>query len=241
MERYKALIIKDLRHAWKDPVLMAAMLGPLALLFVSRFGFPVAIDWLDINYSFHLEPYRGFAGSLLVVTIPMLTGMLTGLLMLDERDENMIAYYAVTPLMRQGYLLYRVTFPFMLCTVLSLVYLSFSTLSDIHWDKLGVLLLLALEAPLFSLFLAAFSANKVEGLALSKIGGLFIAGPVVANFVPGAWQVLGAWLPTYWPAKIPYLITQNEPILAIVFFLVGLLLHAAYLYFMVSVFNNRQS
>ncbi|OIB02072.1 hypothetical protein AK95_03980 [Paenibacillus sp. LC231] len=241
MERYKALIIMDLRHAWKDPVLMAAMFGPLLLLFLSRFGFPVAVNWLDVNYSFHLEPYSGFAASLLIVTIPMLTGMLTGLLILDERDENVIAYYAVTPLMRKGYLLYRVTLPFLLCTVLSILYLSFSTLSDIHWAQLGVLLLLASEAPIFSLFLAAFSANKVEGLALSKIGGLFIAGPVVANFVPGAWQVLGAWLPTYWPAKVPYLITQNEPMLAIVFFSVGLLLHAAYLFFMVSVFNNRQS
>ena len=28
MERYRALIIMDLRHAWKDPVLMAPMFGP---------------------------------------------------------------------------------------------------------------------------------------------------------------------------------------------------------------------
>ena len=110
MERYRALIIMDLRHAWKDPVLMA--LCSSLLLFLSRFGFPVAVNWLDVNYSFHLEPYSGFAASLLIVTIPMLTGMLTGLLILDERDENVIAYYAVTPLMRKGYLLYRVTLPF---------------------------------------------------------------------------------------------------------------------------------
>lgn len=241
MEKYKFLIMKDLRHAWKDPVLMAALIGPLAILFLSRFCFPVAVDWLEVNHSFHLELYRGFAASLLVVTIPMLTGMLTGLLMLDERDENMIAYYAVTPLTSKGYLFYRLALPFLLCTVLSFVYLFFSNLSEVRSYNVFVLLLLALEAPMFSLFLAAFSTNKVEGLALSKLGGLFIAGPVVAHFVPGAWQVVGAWLPTYWPSKIPYLFMHNEPFLASVFFAGGLLLHSVFLYLMVTVFINRRS
>ncbi|AYB44565.1 hypothetical protein [Paenibacillus lautus] len=241
MYKYKFLMINDLRHSWKDPVLTAALMGPLVLLMLSRFGYPVADNWFDVNHSFQLDPYRGFAASLLVVTIPMLTGMLTGLLMLDERDENMIAYYAVTPLTSKGYLLYRLAFPILLCTVLSIAYLTLSNLSEVGVDSLFVILLLALEAPLFSLFLAAFSANKVEGLALSKIGGLFIAGPVVATFVPGVWQVLGAWLPTYWPAKVPLLMANNEPFLALVFSWVGLFLHIVYLYFMVAVFNNRKS
>lgn len=241
MYKYKFLMLKDLRLAWKDPVLMAVLIGPLMLLLLSRWGYPVADNWLDVNYSFQLEPYRGFTASLLVTTIPMLTGMLTGLLMLDERDENMIAYYAVTPLTNKGYLLYRLTLPFLLCTVLSIAYLTLSNLSEDGVVSLFVILLLALEAPLFSLILAAFSANKVEGLALSKIGGLFIAGPVVATFVPGAWQVLGVWLPTYWPAKVPLLMTNHEPFLALVFLLVGLLLHFIYLYLMVTVFVNRKS
>ncbi|MFB4324566.1 MULTISPECIES: hypothetical protein [Paenibacillus] len=241
MYKYKFLMLKDLRLAWKDPVLMAVLIGPLMLLLLSRWGYPVADNWLDVNYSFQLEPYRGFTASLLVTTIPMLTGMLTGLLMLDERDENMIAYYAVTPLSNKGYLLYRLALPFLLCTVLSIAYLSLSNLSEIGVDSLFVILLLALEAPLFSLILVAFSANKVEGLAFSKIGGLFIAGPVVATFVPGGWQVLGGWLPTYWPAKTPLLMTNNEPFLVLVFLLVGLLLHFIYLYLMATVFVNRKS
>lgn len=241
MYKYKFLMLKDLRLAWKDPVLMAVLIGPLMLLLLSRWGYPVADNWLDVNYSFQLEPYRGFTATLLVTTIPMLTGMLTGLLMLDERDENMIAYYAVTPLTNKGYLLYRLALPFLLCTVLSIAYLTLSNLSEDGVVSLFVILLLALEAPLFSLILAAFSANKVEGLALSKIGGLFIAGPVVVTFVPGAWQVLGVWLPTYWPAKVLLLMTNHEPFLALIFLLVGLLLHFIYLYLMATVFVNRKS
>lgn len=240
---YKTLLIKDLRHAWQDPVLMAALLGPLVLLLLSRYGFLPAAHWMEENYAFQLEQYRGFAALFLVITIPMLTGMLTGLLMLDERDENMIAYYAVTPLMRKGYLLYRMLLPVVLCVALSALYMSFSALQTIDWDALtlSTLLLLALESPLLALFLATFSANKVEGLALSKLGGLLVAGPVVAYFVPGYWQVLGAWLPSYWPAKVLQLTQENAPSLAFVFLLSGLLLHVIYLYFMFSVFKNKAS
>ncbi|ANY71349.1 hypothetical protein BBD41_01425 [Paenibacillus ihbetae] len=240
MAKYKALMTKDLQHALKDPVLMADMIGPLVLIFLSRFGFPIAVHWLDMNYSFNLEQYRGFVASLLAVTIPMLTGMLTGLLMLDERDENMIAYYAVTPLMHKGYLLYRLALPTLLCIVLSAIYLQWSTMTEFRWETLYALLLLALESPMFSLFLAAFSSNKVEGLALSKIGGLFIIGPVVVHFVPGAWQALGALFPSYWPAKVLDLTMHNEPLPVFVYFLMGLVLHLACLYFMVTVFKNKQ-
>jgi len=103
MKKYHTLFISDIRHAGLDPVLMVGIFAPLALLVVSRFGFPMAADWLTNGYAFDLYKYSSFAAIFLVVTFPMLTGMMTGLLMLDERDENVISYYAVTPLMRRGY------------------------------------------------------------------------------------------------------------------------------------------
>lgn len=109
-------------------------------------------------------------------------------------------------------------------------YFFFSIKTGINQKEKG------LQVPLHPLLIAVF---LIHFSVLEK--RRVIAEPVVVNFVPGAWQMLGAWLPTYLPAKVPYLITQNEPMLAIVFFSVELLLQAAYLYFMVSVFNNKQS
>ncbi|MDQ0196611.1 hypothetical protein [Paenibacillus wynnii] len=239
MRKYRALLINDIRHAGLDPVLMAGILGPLALLFLSRFGFSIAEHWLEDRYAFHLGEYRGFAASFLITVIPMLIGMMTGLLMLDERDEEVIAYYAVTPLMRKGYMVYRLFLPSILCTVLSSLYLLFSGIAEISLESLYVLLLLALEAPCFALFLSAFAANKVEGLALSKLGGLFIAGPVVAYFVPGGWQLLGAWIPSYWPAKTFLEGMGDRHLAAFSHFALGLLIHVFLLMIMVKVFIKR--
>lgn len=201
MNKYRSLLIHDIRHAGLDPVLMAGFFAPMALLVVSRYLFPIVAVWLMSRYSLDIYKYSSFTAIFLASTIPMLTGMMTGLLMLDERDENVISYYAVTPLMRRGYMLYRLILPSVLCILLSSSYLIFSGLSEIHLGMIFILLLLAIEASCFALFLAAFAANKVEGLALAKIGGLLIAGPAAAYFVPGAWQLLGAWIPTYWPAE----------------------------------------
>ncbi|NGM85236.1 ABC transporter permease [Paenibacillus sp. 7124] len=239
MNKYRSLLIHDIRHAGLDPVLMAGFFAPLALLVVSRYIFPIVAVWLMSSFSFDIYKYSSFAAIFLASTIPMLTGMMTGLLMLDERDENVISYYAVTPLMRRGYMLYRLILPSLLCVLLSSIYLLFSGRSEIHFGMIFVIVLLAIEAPCFTLFLAAFAANKVEGLALAKIGGLLIAGPAAAYFVPGAWQLLGAWIPTYWPAEAFYAIEEGNPLIAIADFGVGLIFHLALLYVMVKIFIKR--
>lgn len=239
MNKYRALLTNDIRHAGLDPVLMVGIFAPLALLVVSRFGFPIIGDWLMNGYAFDLNEYSSFAAIFLVATFPILTGMMTGLLMLDERDENVISYYAVTPLMRRGYMAYRLVLPSVLCTLLSSLYFVFSGLSNFQLEHIYILLLLAFEAPCFALFLAAFAGNKVEGLALSKIGGLFIAGPIIAYFVPSPWQLMGAWIPTYWPARVFFDIQADRTLNALEDLLVGLIIHLGLLRVMFNIFIER--
>lgn len=239
MKKYRMLFISDIRHTGLDPVLMVGIFAPLALLVVSRFGFPMIADWLTNGYAFDLYKYSSFAAIFLVMTFPMLTGMMTGLLMLDERDENVISYYAVTPLMRRGYMVYRLVLPSLLCTFLSSLFFIVSGLSSFQLEHIYILILLAFEAPCFALFLASFAANKVEGLALSKIGGLFIAGPIVAYFVPSPWQFIGAWISTYWPAKLFFVIEASSGFIVLAYFMVGLLFHLSLLSIMIRIFIKR--
>lgn len=239
MNIYRALLLKDLRHAARDPVLLALVIGPLALLLLARFGFPVAANWLSAHMSFSLHEYRHFTAALFATTIPMLAGMMTGLMMLDERDEHVVAYYAVTPLRRGGYLRYRLLLPSLLSFILLALFLWLSDLAGWRIDSVLALLLLALEAPGFALFLAACSANKVEGLALSKLGGLFIAGPLVAEFAPGGWQLLAAPLPTYWPARLLLADDGVATLHAYWPFIIGLTLHIALLVWLRRTFLIR--
>lgn len=239
MKKYHTLFISDIRQAGKDPVLMVGIVAPLTLLLISRIGFPVVANWLMKHYAFDLHAYSSFAAIFLGVTFPILTGMMTGLFILDERDENIISYYAVTPLMRRGYMVYRLALPSVLCAFLSSLYFIASGLSNFQLEHIYILLLLAIEAPVFALFLASFASNKVEGLALSKIGGLFIAGPIVAYFIPSPWQSIGAWIPTYWPAKLFFTIEEAQSFNVLICFIVGLIFHLSLLSIMIRIFIKR--
>ncbi|MCM3631865.1 ABC transporter permease [Paenibacillus camelliae] len=240
MKKYLVLLMNDFRHAGTDPVLIVGFLGPLILIILTRFGFPMTAHWLETSYSFDLNPYRDFTSALFIVTIPMLLGMMTGLLMLDERDENIISYFAVTPLMRKGYLVYRLILPIVISAIWSVMFLLYSGLIEFHIEYLLMLVLLVIEAPCFAMLVAAFSANKVEGLALYKIGAIvFIAGPIVIFFVPDVWQWVAVWIPTFWPTKIFLEGSKGETFAAIYNFIIGFMVHIALLLMIIRLFIRR--
>jgi fluoroquinolone transport system permease protein len=222
---YRALLRSDIRHLAKDPMLMACLFGPLAIIAFARYAFWPLAEWVKEQYAFDLTAYTGFVAFVLLTTIPLLTGVMTGLLMLDERDENLIAYFGVTPLTRRGYYRYRLLFPSLLALLSSGLYLLASGMTEIRVESMYTLLLLALEAPCIALFLVAAADNKVEGLALSKLCGLLFVGPVVAAFVPEPWQMAGMIVPTYWPAKSYMLGESREPVWSALSFAAGLVYH----------------
>lgn len=198
---YRSLVRNDIRQIAKDPMLLSSLLGSLGVFAFARYAFPPLATWIEERYAFALSAHAGFAGFFLLTAIPLLSGVMAGLLMLDERDENLIVYFGVTPLTRRGYYRYRLFLPSLLTFAATGLFLLASDLVRLRAESGYALLLFALEAPCIALFLAANAANKVEGLALSKISGLLFAGPVIAFFVPEPWQLAGGIVPTYWPVK----------------------------------------
>jgi len=239
LQKIQAFMRNDARQIGIDPMLMASLFGPIAIILVARFIFPPLSDWIEAQYGFLLRGYSDFTAAFLMLTIPLLPGTMAGLLMLDERDENMIAYFAITPFTRKGYFFYRLFLPSVLAVALSSLFILLSGIAVIQLESLYTVLLLTLEAPCLALFLATFAANKVEGLALSKISGLLFAGPIIAAFTPLPWQYLGAWIPSYWPAKIYLLGIKGEPIAAIGAFGIGLAYHLILLKVMFHSFLKR--
>lgn len=199
--KYRALLSNDLRQLINDPMLMASILGPLSLLFISRYGLPPIASWTERVIHFPLSEYSSFIAIFLLNTIPILIGSLAGLLMLDERDENMISYFGVTPLSRAGYLRYRLLLPSLLSAIMVGLYVLLSGIVEVGVGAGFSIILLMLEAPLIALFLAAYASNKVEGLALSKAASLLFIGPALAYWVPEPWKHVGVMIPAYWPAQ----------------------------------------
>ncbi|CAM4513532.1 fluoroquinolone transport system permease protein [Paenibacillus endophyticus] len=239
MMKLLALTKNDARQIWKDPLLMASLLGPLVLIVFARFIIPPLSGWVEQHYGFPVIDYFDFIAVILLLTIPLLSGTMAGLLMLDERDENMIAYYAITPLTRKGYFIYRLYGPVLLSIGLSSLFFLWSGITEVQIEGLYFVILLTIEALCMALFLAAFAANKVEGLALSKISGLLFAGPIIAAFAPFPWSYVGAWIPTYWPAKSYLLAVSEKPFLSFGSFIIGLVLHLILLNGMLRSFLKR--
>ncbi|CAM4407961.1 hypothetical protein [Paenibacillus tarimensis] len=205
------LLRLDAKQATRDPMLGLALCAPVLLLLLLRFGLPAAGQLLEAELGFLLTDHEPLLLAFFLQLVPLMLGMLTGFVMLEERDERLIGCYAVTPLGKRGYLAYRLLLPF----ILSLLFTVFLLLAGglrtpPAAESSAAVMLYALQTPLFALVLAAWADNKVEGLALAKAAGITVLTPAAAAFIPWPWQLTAGVLPFYWPARLIMGAAGNE-------------------------------
>lgn len=200
----RAFGANDLRSVRRDSLLVYMLIIPPLMVVLARLILPAARGYLSRNFGFDLVPYYPMLLSFFfVLQIPLLFGVLVGLMILDEKDDDTLTALRVTPISMSGYALYKggaavaLSFLFVLVALPLTGLLPASLLPVVAPSAL----LSGLMAPIFALVIATFAANKVEGLALMKVLSIFMLGPLAAYFVGSPWQLLFGLLPTYWPAK----------------------------------------
>ncbi len=204
MRAFQVLGPVEMRSIWRDPMLRWMLLVPLAAALAARGLLPVLLariePWLPVTVTPHYDALMGY-GMLLLA--PALIGMVVGFLLLDQRDEQVLAALRVTPLPISHYLLYRLGAPLLLSIAITVPVFAIAGLDGPGTAGLLLSTLLAAPlAPLFALTLATLASNKVQGLALAKACGVLFIPPLVAYFAPAIWQPLLALAPTYWPAQV---------------------------------------
>jgi fluoroquinolone transport system permease protein len=197
----------------RDAMLRWMIFLPLLITAAVRIVLPLLITRLDSWLPLDLQPlYRPLMGALFFLLVPFLWGMLSGFLLLDQRDDHTLAALQITPLPLRHYLLYRLGAPTALGAVT--VFILFP-LADLGSLPVGARLMLALGAaplaPLVALLMAALARNKVQGMALTKASGLLIVPALAAYFLPLPWRWLAAIAPTFWPAEALWQALQNSP------------------------------
>lgn len=199
----RALGAIDAKSVRRDPLLRWLVLGPVTLVLLVRWGTPYIAERLQGQLGFDLTPYYPLIVSLVLLLVPIMCGIVIGFLLLDQRDDRTITALQVTPLTLTGYLIYRTTAPVALSIVMTMIVLPFTGLVPIRLGTLVIVTLAAAPlAPLAAVFLATFSANKVQGFALMKASGVFNWPPMIAYFIDGPWQLAFGLTPTYWPVKL---------------------------------------
>lgn len=201
----------DAKSIGRDPLLRWMILFPLLLAVLVRWGMPLLDEFLSARYAFDLAPYHPLLMSFVLTAMPMLSGMVIGFLLLDQRDDRTLSAIQVTPLALNGYLVYRLSLPMALSLASTLVLLPMTGYADLGFLSLGLAALAAAPvAPFYALSLGAFAGNKVQGFALTKAMGVLLAIPVAAWFAREPWQWAFGLVPLYWPAKAYWMLEAGS-------------------------------
>ncbi len=236
----KALGPIDARSIQRDSLLAWLVAMPILVGLLVRWATPPVTAWLARDFGFDLVPYYTLLMSYFVVLqVPMIAGLVIGFLMIEERDDRTLTALFVTPLPVAGYLRYRVGWPLLLGAALTCVSFQIAGLVTLPWGwLLAIVALAALEAPLMSLFLFGFAADKVQAFAFVKGVGAVLLAPVAAWFAPEPWQYLAGLVPSYWPIKAFWLVSEARDGTAALALAVGLLVHVALLWALLQRFRT---
>lgn len=213
MRYYGTFAINDLKNIRRESLLLYILLVPWLIVALLRWGLPPLAEILLISFQFNLEPYYPLILSIFIILqVPLLFGVVFGFLILDEKDDRILTILQVTPVTLEGYIRYRILTVVVFSIIYVLLVLGMTGLITLSlWVKVLPITLVSGLFAVFSMFLLlAFASNKVEGLAIMKGMGIMMLGPMAAYFIDSKWELLLGILPSYWPAKAFWLISEGQ-------------------------------
>jgi fluoroquinolone transport system permease protein len=204
---WRAWLSLDRRQLLRDPILLMAVILPLFLMVFVGKGLP----WLELVTPFSITPHIPYLLSIFLLLTPITVGMMVGLMMLEERDESLVKYFAITPLGRGRYIAFRMGLPLLITFIFSiLLVIVFPTTSLIRWEVFLILITSSLETPLMALTMLAFASNRLEGLAVAKMLNFVLIPPIVLYFFAAKWRMFGFIVPTYWISEGVLALSQDS-------------------------------
>lgn len=204
---WSAMVYADALKLLREPFYFFILTAPIFIGFLMRSVLPWANQAIT---AIELVDYYPLVMVVLLLTSPLYYGMVLGLLLLDEKDEDVLTAVLVTPVPLSRYLFARMA----LYSAASFLLIPLAhEIIDVIDVPLLPLILVALAATfnmaLFALLLAYLANNQLEGFAFAKGLGFLILLPAASFFFPGWWQLLLAPLPTYWPVAAYFTLASD--------------------------------
>lgn len=193
-----------IRQIFSDNMLWAVCIAPFLTASLFRFGVPYIDSLLCAEFQTPIlgDYYLLFDLFLCLIT-PYMFCYASSMVMLSEFDDHMTGYMSVTPVGKFGYLISRLGIPAALSFFVSVFLMSFFTLTKWPlWLLLLSCLLNCVMSVAVSLLIFSLSRNRVEGMAMAKMSGLFMLGLFAPFFLKTGIQYLLAPLPSFWLAKL---------------------------------------
>lgn len=162
---------------------------------------PVVVRVSDVGWT--LSPMKQFGGSLLIVFMSVLGGMIILISLVEEKSTNTLAAMNVSPMKRSEYVIAK-GLPGFLFPVIH----AFGILAILNFGRLDYLMVLVVVVSIAVIsvlvgFMIGVTNDNVIG-AIASLKMLFV--PVLASvfggiFLGAKWQPLLYWSPFYWAFK----------------------------------------
>ena len=236
MNKILSLSQSEFKKIFREPFLSFIFILPFLMSLLYRIIVPI-VRTLLINY-FDLADYYSLIMVFLMMLSPMLFGWVIGFSLLDDRDENLLAFMSVTPLQKEGYLQFKVIAPIIISIFQAYLVLLIANLAPMEYVKLfPVIIMVSLETPIFALAQGSFANNKVEGLAIGKLIGIVLIAPFISYFVDSPLAYLAGIVPPFWITESYF----NTGVSYMISLAAGFIVHIVYIFFMMRLFGRKQN
>ncbi|ONI46879.1 hypothetical protein AN644_02305 [Candidatus Epulonipiscium fishelsonii] len=233
------LISTQLKQLGRDSLLLFLVIYPFILTIIGRILVPIITD-ATLTDTFNLANHYPAIMVFFVIMNPIIFGAIVGLMLLDERENNVISAIQILPIKFSQYLLSKAT----LFTVLSIASGIIVTYSiDLYYVPFIASLFINIVASLgvfFGMLLVnLFASNKVEGFATMKGSGFLLVIPVVALYIPAPFKYLCALAPAYWPSMALASYSGNISVNVWLFLVTGTIYILVLSYFMYKIILKK--
>lgn len=196
--------LQMIRQLKQDAMLIIIALVPLLAGTFFRFTIPfiekVITGYFGVDAI--LAPYYELVDLFLIILTPSMFNYVAAMVMLEETDDHLVSYLAVTPLGKTGYLLSRLGVIALISFLASILVSALFQLSNVN-ILMFICIALAgtVQGVIIALLIVTLSTNKVEGMAVGKMATFFTVGVLAPYFITGKIQYILSILPSYWMAK----------------------------------------
>ncbi|MDD4655488.1 MAG: hypothetical protein PHT08_08790 [Bacteroidales bacterium] len=188
----------DIIQIVRDPIMRLMCVAPLLLIVVFKSIVVWLVPLIVSETGLDLYQYTDYILVFVLLMVAGMSGIVTGFMMLDEKDGRIAELLSVTPL-GQGYLMNRLLFSGCLTTVYSLMAYYVLSFSRLPFPALVFLTVaLALYSAVIGLLLFNKADDKVKGLTLAK--GLNLLNLFAfADLFGLSWlSAIAKLFPSYW-------------------------------------------
>ncbi len=183
-----------------DFMMIMLIVTPFLVGAIFRFGVPLLETKVlaAFGYGEVIKPYYELFSWLLALLTGMMFAFVGGLVVLGEIDDGIARYIMVTPPGERGYLFSRIVIPGLISGTMSAFLVVMLELTFISLPKLLVMIASTTLCGIITAFIVvAISSNKVEGMAIGKISGLFGITYFAPLLLKGAVKYLFFVFPMY--------------------------------------------